>query len=129
MAVNKVMLSGNLTRDPELKSTPSGQDVCAFGIAVNNRKKEGEQWVDDPAFYDCEVWGKRAESLSRFLAKGRKVVVIGRLKQDRWERDGQKHVKDRVVCEEVEFMDSGRDAKPAEAKADDTGLADADMPF
>lgn len=114
---NKVLLIGNLTRDPELKYTASGTAVGNFGLAVNrtwngpdgNRREEA-------TFIDCEIWGKRAEAFCEYMSKGRPVFVEGRLKLDSWEtQDGQKRSKLRVVCENFEFIggrQGGSEARP-----------------
>ncbi len=108
MSINKVVVSGNLTRDPELRmagTTP----VLQMGIAVNDRKKNNEtgQWEDVPNFFDVVVWGARGESLSRFLTKGTKIVVSGRLRWNQWQNaEGEKRSKVEIVADDVEFMNS-----------------------
>ncbi len=104
---NKVLLMGNLTRDVELRSVNSGQQVAAFGLAINRYwyTPDGEK-REETTFVDCEAWGKTAETLSRFLSKGRPVFVEGRLKLDQWEKEGQKFSKLRVVVETFQFVDS-----------------------
>jgi len=91
--INVVVLVGRLTRDSELKYTPSGLPICRFSIAVNRSRKQDEQWVDEPHFFDIEFYGKSAEGLSKYLLKGRQVAVQGELRQDRWEKDGQQRSK------------------------------------
>lgn len=107
---NKVMLIGNLTRDPQLRYTPSQMAVCEFGLAVNRRRRNsaGEQ-QDETCFVDITSWGKQAETISKYLAKGRQIFVEGRLTFDRWETpDGQKRSKLRVTLENFQFLDSNR---------------------
>ena len=106
MSINRVNISGNLTRDPELRATQGGTQILTFGVAVNDRRKNPQtgQWEDYPNFIDCVVFGNRAESLSRFLAKGAKVAVEGKLRWSQWERDGQKRSKIEVIVDEVEFL-------------------------
>lgn len=106
MSINRVAISGNLTRDAELRSTASGLAVLSFGVAVNDRRKNAQtgEWEDCPNFIDCIMFGSRAESLSDHLAKGAKVAVEGKLRWSQWERDGQKRSKIEVVVEEIEFM-------------------------
>ena len=106
MSINKVFISGNLTRDCELRSTASGMAVLGFCVAVNDRRKNQRtgEWEDYPNYIDCTVFGARAESLSRMLAKGAKVAVEGKLRYSSWERDGQRRSKVEVVAEEVELM-------------------------
>ena len=107
MSINKVFITGNLTRDPELRETPSGFQVLNFGVAVNDRWKnqQTQQWEDRPNFVDCTMFGNRAEGVSRFLAKGSKVAIEGKLRWSQWEaQDGSKRSKLEVVVDELEFM-------------------------
>ena len=90
---NRVILVGNLTRDPELRYIPSGTAVSDIGLAVNDRVKRGDQWVDEATFVDITLWGRTAEIANEYLSKGSPVLIEGRLKLDRWEKDGQKHSK------------------------------------
>src|SRR5574343_516620 len=93
-----VVMVGNLTRDAQLKYTPSGFPICTFGIAINTRKKQGDQYVDEASFFDVEMLGKTAESLNQYLTKGKMVGVEGELRQDRWEQDGQARSKGKVLA-------------------------------
>lgn len=106
---NKVFLMGNLTRDVELKHTPNDQPVATFGLATNRkyRTREGED-RDEATFVDCEAWGRTAEVMSQYLAKGRPVFIEGRLKLDQWEdkETGKSRSKLRVVVENFQFVDS-----------------------
>lgn len=108
MSINRVVISGNLTRNPELRSTASGLAVLGFGVAVNDRRKNPQtnEWEDYPNFIDCTMFGARAESLSRYLAKGTKVAIEGKLRWSQWERDGQKRSKIEVIVDDLEFMSS-----------------------
>ncbi len=109
MSINRVNISGNLTRDPELRVTGSGTSILSFGVAVNDRRRNPQsgEWEDYPNFVDCVVFGARAEPLSRFLSKGAKVAVEGKLRYSSWEtKDGQKRSKLEVVVDEVEFLSS-----------------------
>jgi single-strand DNA-binding protein len=96
--INRALLSGRLTRDAELKYTSGGQAVCKFSIAVNRRKKNGDQWVDEPNFFDVVLWGRQGEVLNQYLVKGKAVTVDGELRQDRWEQDGQNRSKIEIVA-------------------------------
>ena len=102
---NRVILIGNLTRDPELRYIPSGTAVTEIGLAVNERRKgpNGER-IDEVHFIDVTLWGRTAEIVSEYLGKGSPVLVEGKLKQDRWEKDGQKHSKLKVVGDRIEFI-------------------------
>ncbi|MGI6045374.1 MAG: single-stranded DNA-binding protein [Eggerthellaceae bacterium] len=114
MSINRVIISGNLTRDPELRSTASGLPVLGFGIAVNDRRRNQQtgEWEDHPNYVDCTMFGTRAESLSRYLTKGTKVALEGKLRWSQWERDGQKRSKLEVIVDDLEFMTS-RGSQPA----------------
>jgi single-strand DNA-binding protein len=105
---NRVILVGNLTRDPELRYIPSGTAVSDIGLAVNDRIKRGDQWVDETTFVDVTLWGRTAEIANEYLSKGSPVLIEGRLKLDRWEKDGQKHSKLRVTAEKMQML-GGRD--------------------
>lgn len=111
-AMNHVMFGGNLTRDIELKTTPGGTVIGETGIAINERKKDGDQWVDDPIFYDITLFGKLAEKCASMYKKGDSVMVIGRMKRDKWEKDGQKRQKDGVIANEVTGVRWGKDRAP-----------------
>lgn len=108
MSINRVSISGNLTRDPELRVTPSGMQVLGFGVAVTDRRKNNQtgEWEDYPNFVDCTIFGNRGESMSRILHKGMKVAVEGKLRYSSWERDGQRRSKLEVIVDEIEFMSS-----------------------
>lgn len=111
MNINVVALSGNLTRDPELRSLPSGMAVCEFGLAVNERFKSGTtgEYEERPNFFDITVWGKQGENCAKYLTKGRPVALNGKLRFESWEKDGQKRSKVKVVADNVQFLNSGSD--------------------
>ena len=100
--MNIVVITGNLTRDTELKYTPSGMAVANMGVAVNKRRKQGEEWVDETSFIDCTAFGKTAERMAEKGTKGVKVCISGELKQDRWEREGKNYSKIIVIVNRVE---------------------------
>ena len=102
MSINRVTITGNLTRDPDLRSTAGGMPVLGFGVAVNDRRKNQQtgEWEDYPNFIDCTMFGARAQSISRFLSKGSKVAIEGKLRWSQWERDGQKRSKIEVIVDE-----------------------------
>lgn len=118
MSINVVVISGNLTRDPELRHTNSGTAILSLGVAVNDRRRNPhtQEWEDHPNFVDVTVFGARAEALSRYLSKGTKVALSGKLRYSSWERDGQKRSKLEVIAEEIEFLshdgDVARTAAP-----------------
>lgn len=101
---NRVILVGNLTRDPELRYIPSGTPVTDIGLAVNDRVKRNDQWVEETTFVDVTLWARQAEVASEYLSKGSPVLIEGRLKLDRWEKDGQKFSKLRVVGERMQML-------------------------
>lgn len=101
---NRVILVGNLTRDPELRYIPSGTAVTEVGLAVNDRVKKGEQWVDETTFVDVTLWARTAEVANQYLSKGSSVLIEGRLKLDSWEKDGQKRSKLRVVADKMQML-------------------------
>ena len=95
--INRVIITGNLTADPELRSLPSGTSVCKLRVACNTRRKDGAsgEWVDKPNYFDVTVWGAQGENCARYLAKGRGVAVDGRLEWREWESDGRQALRDR----------------------------------
>lgn len=102
---NKVILMGNLTKDPEIRYTPSGTAVANFGLAVNNRFKQGEEFKEEVCFVDIVVFGKQAENTGQYLSRGQGVLIEGRLQQRRWEtEDGQKRSKHEVIAQTVRFL-------------------------
>ena len=123
MSINRVIISGNLTREPEIKRTSGGMAILTFGVAVNDRRKNQQtgEWEDYANFIDCTMFGNRAESLSNYLTKGMKVAVEGKLRWSQWEKDGQKRSKVEVIAEDVEVMSKGEKKQAT--------LYDDDMPF
>ena len=147
MSINRVNITGNLTRDPELRATAGGTQMLAFGVAVNDRRKNQQtgEWEDVPNFVDCVVFGQRAEALSRFLSKGSKVAIEGKLRFSSWEtKEGQRRSKLEVIVDEIDFLSrqgqqvtspAAEAAKVADTPAYGTPRApepefyDADIPF
>lgn len=144
MSINRVNISGNLTRDPELRATAGGTQVLSFGVAVNDRRKNPQtgDWEDYPNFVDCTMFGTRAEAVSRYLSKGTKVAIEGKLRYSSWERDGQRRSKLEVIVDDIEFMNarpaSSLSASPAAGggepqytvpEAPALEIADEDIPF
>ena len=111
-SLNKVLLIGNLTRDPDVKMLSSGRPVCNFGLALNRSYKDGEgNRKEEVTFVDVECYGPRAEAVGRFFTKGRSIFVEGRLKLDQWEsKEGEKRSAIRVVLDNFEFVDSKQDS-------------------
>src|SRR6476660_6308264 len=110
--INRVVLVGNLTRDPELRHTPGGTPVCSLRIAVNSRRKdETGQWADKPNYFSVSVFGNQAESCAQYLSKGRPVAIDGRLEWREWEKDGVKREAVEVVADSVQFLGSRGDGE------------------
>lgn len=134
---NKVILMGNLTKDPELRYTPNGTAVASFSLAVNRRFKQGDEFKDEVCYIDIVVFGKQAENCGQYLGKGHGIIIDGRLQQRRWEtEDGQKRSKHEVVAQSIRFLskkdDPSKEAK--EALIDDTAVSshsdhENDVPF
>lgn len=113
-SVNQVMLLGNLTRDPELRQTPSGQSVVSFSLALNRAyKDQSGEWQEATDYIDVVAWGPLAERVSQYLSKGRRALVQGRLQSRSWEQDGQKRNKVEVLASDVTFLDGRGDSDGA----------------
>lgn len=139
---NQVVLMGNLTRDPELRQTPNGQNVCSFSLALNRSYKAASgEWQEATDYIDVVAWGPLGERVAQYLSKGRPCLVNGRLQSRSWEQDGQKRSKVEVVAQDVTFLgggggsndnggssyqsnDSGSSSKPAAKKKDDVVIED-----
>jgi single-strand DNA-binding protein len=133
---NKVLIMGNLTRDPELKQTPSNQSVAQIGLALNRKFKDREgNMREEVTYVDCEAWGRTAEVMSQYLSKGKPVFIEGRLKLDQWQdKDGNNRSKMKVVIESFQFIDSkgGQSSQPptnATNPAPQTAPPADDIPF
>ena len=117
MSINRVVVSGNLTRDPELRVTPGGTQVLGFGVAVNDRRRNQQtgEWEDYPNFIDCTMFGNRAEALSRILRKGMKVAIGGKLRYSSWEdkNGGGRRSKVEIIPDEVVLMSQNPNGQQA----------------
>src|SRR5246127_3027545 len=110
--INRVVLVGNLTRDPELRHTPGGTPVCSLRIAVNGRRRdESGNWADKPNYFSVSVFGNQAESCAQYLSKGRPVAIDGRLDWAEWEKDGVKPEAVEIVADSVQFLGSRGDGE------------------
>ena len=144
--INRVVLTGNLTRDPELRSTGSGMSVCSLRIATNSRRKDGSgNWVEKPNYFDVTVWGAQGENCAQYLSKGRPVAVDGRLDWREWEdKQGNKRQSIDIIADSVQFLGSreggengGRFTPQSDVPADTSDYASApagssgddDIPF
>lgn len=115
MSINRVVVSGNLTRDPELKSTQGGTAVLSLGVAVNDRRKNPTtgEWEDVPNFVDAVLFGSRANAIYGYLSKGSKVAIEGKLRYSSWEREGERRSKLEVIIDEIEFLSPRNDQQQA----------------
>src|SRR6187200_525791 len=141
--INRVILVGNLTRDPELRHTPSGTAVCNLRLAVNSRRKDPStgEWGEKPNYFDVTVWGNQGESCAQYLSKGRPVGIDGRLEWREWEaQDGSKRQAVEIIADSVQFLGGRQDAEggqpqfvPSGAQAENADFggsaADDDIPF
>ena len=144
--INRVVMTGNLTRDPELRNLPSGTSVCSLRIACNTRRKdESGQWVDKPNYFDVTVWGAQGENCAQYLAKGRPVAIDGRLEWREWQdQQGNKRQSIDIIADSVQFLGSrdggengGRFTPQSDVPADTADFASApagssgddDIPF
>lgn len=140
---NKIILLGNLTRDPELRTTPSGMSICQFGLATNRKFKDTAGNVkEEVMFIDVEAWGKQAETVTKFFTKGKPILVEGRLKLDQWDdkTTGQKRSRHKVVLESFQFVGDGQQSggdqpartsapPPSRPSAPAQDINDEDVPF
>ena len=108
--INRVIITGNLTADPELRSLPSGTSVCKLRVACNTRRKDGAsgEWVDKPNYFDVTVWGAQGENCARYLAKGRGVAIDGRLEWREWEGENGKRSAIDIIADSVQFLGGGQ---------------------
>ena len=143
--INRVVLVGNLTRDPELRHTPSGMAVCSLRIAVNTRRKDNQtgEWTEKPNYFDVTVWGNQGENCAQYLSKGRPVAIDGRLEWREWDaQDGTKRQAVEIIADSVQFLGSRQDGEgggqpqfvPSGAQTTDNAdfgnaAADDDIPF
>lgn len=131
---NRVILVGNITRDIELRYTQGGTAVCELGLAVNDRVKKGNEYVDETTFVDVTLWGRTAEVANEYLSKGSSVLIEGRLKLDTWQtNEGQKRSKLRVVGEKMQMLDGKSGGKPQKRDGyqapEGFEVVDEDSPF
>ena len=102
--INHVVLVGRLTRDAELKYTSNGQAVCKFSLAINRRRKNGDQWEDEANYFDVVLWGRQGEAVNQYLLKGKTVGIEGELRQDRWQQEGQNRSKVEIVANNIQLL-------------------------
>lgn len=132
MSINQVSITGNLTREPQLRNTQSGTAVLSFGIAVNDRRQNASgNWEDVPNFFECVTFGNRATALSDILTKGMKVSIAGKLHYSSWEKDGQKHSKVDIIANDVELMQNRKPQQQQDyqPQQQEQYVYDEDIPF
>ena len=135
MSINRTVVSGNLTRDPEEKRTSGGMCILELGIAVNERRKNNQtgEWEDKANFLDCTMFGTRAEAIAPYLAKGMHVTIDGHLRQERWEKDGQPRSKMKLIVDEIDFTGNKRQEQQPEPEPEpeqtQMNVYDDDIPF
>ena len=134
MSINKVLISGNLTRNAELRATSSGMSILSFGVAVNDRRKNSQtgEWENYPNYIDCTIFGRRADALAQYLTKGLKVTIEGKLHYSSWEdrNGGGKRSKLDVTVDEIELMSSrSEQPKPQQLQQQAAAFSDDDLPF
>ncbi|MBV9465255.1 MAG: single-stranded DNA-binding protein [Solirubrobacterales bacterium] len=131
MNINRVVLTGNLTRDPELRSTGGGLSVCKLGIAVNTRRKNGStgDWEEKPNFFRVTVFGRQAESCHQYLKKGRPVAIDGRLEWSSYEQEGQKRESIDIIADSVQFLGSREDAGSGNGFSSSVRATESDVPI
>ena len=129
--INRVLISGNLTRDPELRTAPSGFKICSMRIATNTRRKENDEWVDKANYFDVTVFGRQGENCAQYLSKGRGVFIDGRLEWREWEKDGQKRQAVEIIADTVEFKGApmGHSGGNTNSGGGDTTAGGADQDF
>src|SRR5437763_9694512 len=136
MNINRVVLTGNLTRDPELSATGNGLSICKLGIAVNGRRKNNStgEWEEKANFFRVTVFGKQADNCYQYLKKGRAIGIDGRLEWSQWEKDGQKRSSVDIIAENVQFLGGRDDAGSGNGSSDsiqavesDTGIDTSDF--
>ena len=121
--MNTVTIIGRLTRDMELKYTSGGMAIGKFSLAVNRKKKSGEQWVEEASFFDVTCFGKTAENLAQYMTKGKQVCVDGSLHQDRWEKDGQNMSRVVINADNIQLLGGGTEPAPSR-KTEPQGFQD-----
>ncbi len=129
MNINRVVLTGNLTRDPEMSVTGGGLSICKLGIAVNTRRKSGDTWEEKPNYFRVTVFGRQAESCGQYLKKGRPVAIDGRLEWSQWERDGQKRESVDIIADTVQFLGGRDDAGNGNGFSSSVRATESDVPI
>jgi single-strand DNA-binding protein len=132
--INKVIVIGRLTKDPETRVTQGGTSVCSFSIANNKSWKQGDEKKEQVSFFNCVAWAKGGEIIAQYMHKGDRICIEGRLQQRTWEKDGQKHSTVEIVVEGFQFLSapktgSGEPAPAHDSPPIDNPFDDSDLPF
>jgi single-strand DNA-binding protein len=122
---NRIILAGNLVHSPDLKFTQGGMAICKVNLAVNSRVKKGDKWEDEVSYFDLVAFGKTGEAIAEHVGKGQSILIEGRLKQERWEKEGQKKSAVRVYIDTVQFLSPKKETTAGTPQ----GVADEDIPF
>ena len=125
---NRVVLMGHLTRDPELRFTAGKKAVCDVGIAVNDRYKKGDEWVETVDYFELTFWGRNAEVVNEYLAKGSPLLVEGKLKQETWEKDGKRQSKVKVNVDQLKMLGGSRSSSEQAESQELVGAGADDTP-
>lgn len=126
--MNQGMFVGNLTKDAELRYSNSGTAIVSFDVAVNDKEKKGDQWEDYASFFKCTMFGKRAEAVHKYLVKGQRVGITARIRQDRWEKDGQKHSMVKFMVNDLDLLGNKSASEPSQTAEPSSDFED-DCPF
>jgi len=130
MNINRVVLTGNLTRDPEVRTTPNNLTICKLGLAVNGRRKNGEGvWEEKANFFNVTVFGKQGENCGQYLKKGRPVAIDGRLEWSQWEQEGQKRSSIDIIADNVQFLGGPADAGNGNGFSSSVRTTETDVPI
>ena len=130
--INSVIITGNLTRDPEIRSTPSGQSVCSLRVACNGRRRnpQTQDWEDAPNYFDVTVWGAQGENCHRYLSKGRPIAVDGRLQWREWsDKEGNKRQSVDIIADSVQFLGGRDDAGNGNGISSSSQAQESDVPI
>lgn len=125
--INRVVLTGNLTRDPEKRTTASGMSVCKLRVASNSRVKRDGEWTDSPNYFDVTCFGSQADNVSKYLSKGRPVAIDGRLAWREWDQDGQKRQAVEILAESIQFLGDGGGGSSASSQSSAPPVSNADF--
>ena len=128
-SINAVTLTGGIPRDAEMKYTGGGMAIASFSIAVTDSRKVGDQWQDESYYFDCSLFGKRADALGSKLVKGTQLTITGKLRQEKWEKDGQKHSKVAIIVDDVVLHQRAASGQSTTRAQEYATPSDEEIPF